>query len=341
LYIVDLAGSEKVQKTAASGQRLEEAKSINTSLATLGKVINALTEKHVRIFSSNNNKSHVPYRESKLTKLLQDSLGGNSRTTLLINCSPSSFNEEETLSTLRFGTSAKLIKNKPKVNMEVSIEELKQKLKEHEEKITEFELQNANLMAELSSLQEANHSKNESLNHYNSLLLAEVDRKREELLSKEDEVLLLKAELENASLREKQIIMVYEKKFNEMRQQTVKSVPQMYHIKDVVKQLRTQLNDLRREVAHMKESKDLGVPEAGHPSPRIAENHSLHEEESVPESFPDIDANEVNNSSLLRTRLSLSEKKRSSKNLVVPLRGGFRRQISSLSKYVSCAILTR
>jgi len=94
LYLVDLAGSEKVGKTGATGQTLDEAKGINKSLSALGNVINALTD---------GKSKHVPYRDSKLTRLLQESLGGNSRTTLIINCSPSSYNEEETLSTLRFG----------------------------------------------------------------------------------------------------------------------------------------------------------------------------------------------------------------------------------------------
>jgi hypothetical protein len=116
LFLVDLAGSEKVQKTGAEGQALEEAKMINKSLSTLGNVINALTD---------GKSTHVPYRDSKLTRLLQDSLGGNSRTTLIINCSPSSFNEAETLSTLRFGSRAKNIKNKPKINQELSPAELK------------------------------------------------------------------------------------------------------------------------------------------------------------------------------------------------------------------------
>ncbi|TGZ78108.1 kinesin heavy chain [Ascodesmis nigricans] len=119
LYLVDLAGSEKVGKTGATGQTLEEAKKINTSLTTLGKVINALTD---------GKSSHIPYRESKLTRILQESLGGNSRTTLIINCSPSSYNDDETLSTLRFGVRAKSIKNKAKVNAELSPAELKQLL---------------------------------------------------------------------------------------------------------------------------------------------------------------------------------------------------------------------
>ncbi|OLL25760.1 Kinesin heavy chain [Neolecta irregularis DAH-3] len=120
LFLVDLAGSEKVGKTGATGQTLEEAKKINKSLSALGMVINALTD---------GKSSHVPYRDSKLTRILQESLGGNSRTTLIINCSPMSFNDQETLSTLRFGTRAKSIKNKAKVNVELSPAELKALLK--------------------------------------------------------------------------------------------------------------------------------------------------------------------------------------------------------------------
>ncbi|KAI8967405.1 P-loop containing nucleoside triphosphate hydrolase protein [Mycotypha africana] len=120
LYLVDLAGSEKVGKTGASGQTLEEAKKINKSLTALGMVINSLTD---------GKSSHVPYRDSKLTRILQESLGGNSRTTLIINCSPSSYNEAETLSTLRFGMRAKTIKNKAKVNADLSPAELKALLK--------------------------------------------------------------------------------------------------------------------------------------------------------------------------------------------------------------------
>jgi kinesin family protein 5 len=102
LYLVDLAGSEKIAKTGAQGTTLDEAKKINQSLTTLGKVITALTDKK---------SSHVPYRESKLTRILQESLGGNSRTCLIITCSPHPFNEQETLSTLRFGQRARNIKN--------------------------------------------------------------------------------------------------------------------------------------------------------------------------------------------------------------------------------------
>jgi kinesin family protein 5 len=98
---------------------LEEAKTINKSLTTLGKVIVALTDKKA---------THIPYRESKLTRILQESLGGNSRTALIITCSPHPYNGDETLSTLRFGARARNIKNQPKVNREYTVAELKRLL---------------------------------------------------------------------------------------------------------------------------------------------------------------------------------------------------------------------
>jgi len=130
LFLVDLAGSEKVGKTGASGQTLEEAKKINKSLSALGMVINAL---------SDGKSSHIPYRDSKLTRILQESLGGNSRTTLIINCSPSSYNDAETVSTLRFGERAKTIKQKAKVNEELSPAQLKALLRKAQSQVTTFE----------------------------------------------------------------------------------------------------------------------------------------------------------------------------------------------------------
>ncbi|KAH3919171.1 kinesin-like protein [Parastagonospora nodorum] len=141
LFLVDLAGSEKVGKTGASGQTLEEAKKINKSLSALGMVINSLTD---------GKSSHIPYRDSKLTRILQESLGGNSRTTLIINCSPSSYNDAETLSTLRFGMRAKSIKNKAKINAELSPAELKAMLKKAQGQATTFENYIAALESEVS-----------------------------------------------------------------------------------------------------------------------------------------------------------------------------------------------
>ena len=126
IYLVDLAGSERIAKTGAQGQTLDEAKNINRSLTCLGQVINALTD---------GKSTHIPYRDSKLTRILQESLGGNSRTSLIVTCSPSAFNENETVSTLRFGQRAKQIKNKARVNKEFSVQELKYMLQMAEKEI--------------------------------------------------------------------------------------------------------------------------------------------------------------------------------------------------------------
>lgn len=116
MFLVDLAGSEKVDKTGATGSSLEEAKKINLSLSVLGLVINSLTD---------SKSTHIPYRDSKLTRILQESLGGNSRTSLIINCSPASSCIQESVSTLRFGTRAKSVTNTVHVNRELSVEQLK------------------------------------------------------------------------------------------------------------------------------------------------------------------------------------------------------------------------
>ncbi|EFN75964.1 kinesin-like protein KIF3B [Harpegnathos saltator] len=107
LNLVDLAGSERQSKTGASGERLKEASKINLSLSALGNVISALVD---------GKTTHVPYRDSKLTRLLQDSLGGNSKTIMVANIGPASYNYDETLTTLRYANRAKNIKNKPRIN---------------------------------------------------------------------------------------------------------------------------------------------------------------------------------------------------------------------------------
>nr|XP_058952854.1 kinesin-II 95 kDa subunit-like [Pocillopora verrucosa] len=107
LNMVDLAGSERQTKTGATGERLKEATKINLSLSALGNVISALVD---------GKSTHVPYRDSKLTRLLQDSLGGNARTVMVANIGPASYNFEETITTLRYANRAKNIKNKPKIN---------------------------------------------------------------------------------------------------------------------------------------------------------------------------------------------------------------------------------
>lgn len=108
LNLVDLAGSERVRLTGATGQRLEESKKINQSLSALGNVIAALTDPRGR--------QHIPYRDSKLTRILEDSLGGNCKTTMMAMCSPALEAFTESLSTLKFANRAKNIKNEARVN---------------------------------------------------------------------------------------------------------------------------------------------------------------------------------------------------------------------------------
>jgi len=106
-HLVDLAGSERQSKTEAVGERLEEATKINLSLSTLCHVISSLVD---------SKSSFIPYRNSKLTRLLQDSLGGNTKTVMIANIGPADYNYDETLNTLRYASRAKSIKNKPRIN---------------------------------------------------------------------------------------------------------------------------------------------------------------------------------------------------------------------------------
>ena len=126
LNLVDLAGSEKVSKTGAVGETLEEAKKINLSLSTLGNVIHALTQ----------GMGHIPYRDSKLTRILKESLGGNYKTYLIVTCSPHSYNLDEIISSLLFAKRVKCIKNTYKINIKYSYEELQNLVDKLNEKLS-------------------------------------------------------------------------------------------------------------------------------------------------------------------------------------------------------------
>ena len=131
LNLVDLAGSERVAKTGAEGQGFTEGVNINYELMILGNCIAALTSR---------GNTHVPYRDSKLTMLLRDSLGGNAKTMMIAALGPANYNFSETMSTLRYAERAKKIENKPKVNMDPKdalLLKLKEELADLEKKLTQ------------------------------------------------------------------------------------------------------------------------------------------------------------------------------------------------------------
>lgn len=125
LNLVDLAGSENIGRSGAQDKRAREAGSINQSLLTLGRVITALVER----------RPHIPYRESKLTRLLQDSLGGKTKTSIIATISPSSLDLDDTLSTLDYATRAKRITNKPEMNQRLTKRALLRELTQEIERL--------------------------------------------------------------------------------------------------------------------------------------------------------------------------------------------------------------
>eukprot|EP01084_Bolivina_argentea_P140715 247334_1 len=158
LNLVDLAGSERQNKTNTTGDRLKEAKHINKSLSTLGRVIQKIIQ----------NDKHIPFRDSKITQLLKNSIGGNSLTYMIANISPSYIHSNETLSTLRFANSVKQIKNKAKINEDKHcnlealkaensrfvciLEELTKKYEESQQKNNKLNKQNTELVSENNEL---------------------------------------------------------------------------------------------------------------------------------------------------------------------------------------------
>jgi len=143
IKMVDLAGSEKTRKTEATGQRLLEAQNINKSLTALAQVLNALCK---------DPNGFIPYRNSKLTRILQDALGGNSKTSLIVAASPCSYNVEETISALRFGERAKKVKNCAKINKELSAGEMGKEIKKLEKQVEILTYDNELLTAQKDAL---------------------------------------------------------------------------------------------------------------------------------------------------------------------------------------------
>ncbi|KAH1199607.1 Kinesin-like protein KIN-UB [Glycine max] len=165
LVVVDLAGSERVHKSGSEGHMLEEAKSINLSLSSLGKCINALAE----------NNAHVPFRDSKLTRMLRDSFGGTARTSLIVTIGPSPRHRGETSSTILFGQRAMKVENMLKIKEEFDYKSLSRKL----------EIQLDKLIAENERQQKAFEDEVEKVNFEAQCRIAEVERNFADALEKE------------------------------------------------------------------------------------------------------------------------------------------------------------
>ncbi|KAJ1929618.1 hypothetical protein IWQ60_000995 [Tieghemiomyces parasiticus] len=193
LNLVDLAGSERVAHTGAEGVRLREGAHINRSLLTLGTVIAKLTDTEV-----DRATLHIPYRDSKLTRILEPSLGGNAKTAIVCTITPASTHVEETLSTLKFASRAKHVCNKPEINEELTgeallrvyhkeISELKKKLDEYRamngpreiEKLTHQKLQIEEYNEVIRrQLREKEDEENRLRKHYEELKMMIIDSSR-------------------------------------------------------------------------------------------------------------------------------------------------------------------
>jgi len=156
INLVDLAGSERASKTGAQGSRLKEGAAINLSLATLGQVINMLAE---------GSKGHVPYRNSKLTRVLQQALGGNARTVMVAAISPADYNYNETLSTLQYASRASKIQNKTVRNEDVS----QRMIRELREEVERLRAQMAQLEQLKGPLSPSNTQDEEDLRKMNDM----------------------------------------------------------------------------------------------------------------------------------------------------------------------------
>uniref|UniRef100_A0A914M916 Kinesin-like protein n=1 Tax=Meloidogyne incognita TaxID=6306 RepID=A0A914M916_MELIC len=211
LNLVDLAGSERQAKTGATGERFKEATKINLSLSALGNVISALVD---------GRSTHIPYRDSKLTRLLQDSLGGNTKTVMIACISPSDNNFDESLSTLRYANRAKNIRNKPRINedpkdallreYQAEIERLKRLVQQPPEKPVvhasdEFERERNKLRAEFEIAMRELRSSYENEQKNKEKLQTDLAKLRKEYEKASEEIELAKSKEQSAESAKKRI----------------------------------------------------------------------------------------------------------------------------------------
>lgn len=196
INLVDLAGSERASKTGASGDRLKEGAAINKSLSALGNVITMLTDRSKK-------KQHVPYRDSKLTRLLQESLGGNSLTVMIAAISPADDNYDETLTTLQYATRAKAIKNATKRNEDIN-ERLIRELREEIERLRQVVARPVSASEEMN-----NPIRNAEIVLQMEEKIANLERVKQESWEERQRLALLFEQERQANLRNDQNILGY------------------------------------------------------------------------------------------------------------------------------------
>lgn len=276
LNLVDLAGSERQKKTGASGDRLKEGIKINLSLHALGNVITSLVD----------GSSHVPYRDSKLTLLLQDSLGGNTKTVMIAVISPADYNYDESLSTLRYASRAKFIKNKPKVNEDPKDALLRSYAEEIQRLKSMISAQNNGQITQIIEIKQAiykNNAENESEDSTQSDGDRNNSKNIEEIISDFQTQLIMggealnKAEqakthairsyrlkLRKQKKREKELIDETRKREEEMlyKEQNYQSMQdELEDLRRVVKKLRTKYKTYKQEIEDVNHENELNKQE--------------------------------------------------------------------------------
>lgn len=239
INLIDLAGSENVGKSEVQGVNLAEAKLINKSLSTLGNVINALTEK---------NREHVPFRDSKLTYLIQDSLGGNSKTIVICTASPSILSKTETISTLKFAKRIKEVRNIPKINKNESIPNLLRTIEEMGKKYNELLGKYNDTQNIIKSIQD-NDPYDEKSNNEIILLQSRND-------IYENRIEILEKQLE----KEKEISFSLEDVLDKQKDLSLRIYRKYAREKSISHKLETELNSYRHIFQSIKEAKPEIIP---------------------------------------------------------------------------------
>jgi len=243
LYLVDLAGSERIKKSKVSGERLEEAISINSSLTALGKCIHALTDSKT---------SYVPFRDSKLTRILQDSLGGNAKTALIVNIGPSLKNIEETLSSLYFGSRAMKVKNRPIINKQKDYYALSMQLQAEldakDDEIHRMQIKLSDLLSEV------NQMKNE---YEKYKLISESSEKLMKSLTKTYNTSNIKGVIEKIESSRQEEIEQLENKYKQILLEKDKQHKEfLEEIDQLMLEQENEINDLKEKSDHLQQQTD-------------------------------------------------------------------------------------